>query len=98
MRRVRFRVEASANYAMARDWYEDRAGLGSAFEQCIEDKLLSIRENPELYPIVHGSLREALVRRFPYAIYFAVEEDTILVVAVFHSSRDPSAWQSRIDN
>lgn len=94
---VRFRVEARQDYVTARDWYEEQAGLGSDFEQCIEDKLLSIRENAELYPIVHRTLREALVRRFPYAIYFAVEEDAILVVSVFHSSRDPSVWQSRVD-
>ena len=39
--------------------------------------------------------RRALLRRFPYAVYFAVEGDLVIVLAVLHGSRDPAEWQRR---
>jgi len=35
------------------------------------------------------------LRRFPYAAYFAVESDVVVVLAVLHVSRDPAEWQRR---
>jgi plasmid stabilization system protein ParE len=40
-------------------------------------------------------VRCALVRRFPYAVYYRVEPERIVVIAVFHTKRDPGVWQSR---
>lgn len=40
-------------------------------------------------------IRRALLRRFPYAVYFAVEESTVVVLTVLHAHRDPAAWQKR---
>jgi plasmid stabilization system protein ParE len=37
-----------------------------------------------------------LTRLFPYCIYFSVEADAIVVLAVLHSARDPEEWQRRI--
>lgn len=45
---------------------------------------------------VFQELRVALVRRFPYAIVYRVDEDQITVVAVYHSRRDPRSWQRRV--
>ncbi len=45
---------------------------------------------------VYKDARCALLRRFPYAIYYRVKRDRIVVIAVFHSSRDPREWQSRV--
>ena len=42
------------------------------------------------------AVRRALTRQFPYAIYFSIEDDTILILAVLHTARDPAEWQQRI--
>jgi hypothetical protein len=39
--------------------------------------------------------RLALVRRFPYAVVYRIDDDQITVVAVYHMHRDPRGWQSR---
>ena len=44
---------------------------------------------------VHRHVRRALIRRFPYGIYYAVDEELIEVIAVFHAKRDPKRWQDR---
>lgn len=39
---------------------------------------------------LRSGIRRALVHRFPYAVYFAVEDDVVVVLAVLHASRDPA--------
>ena len=36
-----------------------------------------------------------LVIGFPYCVYYREEPGRVLVLAVFHTSRDPTVWQSR---
>jgi plasmid stabilization system protein ParE len=47
------------------------------------------------FPHIHGSLRRAVLRRFPYSIVFAATNEEIVVLSVFHSSRDPKRWRPR---
>ncbi|MGI8991542.1 MAG: hypothetical protein ACR2I2_18420 [Bryobacteraceae bacterium] len=42
-----------------------------------------------------GLERRALLRRFPYTLFFTIEGNTLLVIACFHASRDPRQWQQR---
>jgi plasmid stabilization system protein ParE len=78
------------------DWYEQRRpGLGGDFLDEVQRGLAAIRANPALYGFADADVREALLSRFPYAIYYRVLADRIRVLAVYHTSRDPSGWQSR---
>jgi plasmid stabilization system protein ParE len=40
-------------------------------------------------------MRRALLRRFPYAIFFEVARTEIIIYAVFHGARDPQSWRRR---
>lgn len=51
--------------------------------------------NPWQFPVLLKNVRRALLRRFPYALFFHVEDDALIVIACFHASRDPSQWQKR---
>jgi plasmid stabilization system protein ParE len=42
-----------------------------------------------------AEVRRALIRRFPYAIYFFADPEAIVVLACLHVRRDPQVWQSR---
>jgi plasmid stabilization system protein ParE len=80
----------------AHDWYEQRRpGLGRDFLDEIERVLAEISANPARYGFADADIREGLLPRFPYAIYYRVLADRIRVLAVYHTSRDPSGWQSR---
>ena len=96
--RSRFLVEAEAEAELdeAFSWYEGRAqGLGSEFTRAVRAVFALIGRNPEQFPRVRGDVRRALVRRFPYAVYYVVEPDQISILAVIHTSRHPRRWQSR---
>jgi toxin ParE1/3/4 len=90
------RPEAEADLAEAFAWYEERRrGLGERFLLSVEASLATIQRHPESFPLVHGPIRRALLRRFPYGVFYTVEEPAIVVLAVFHCRRDPRGWQER---
>jgi plasmid stabilization system protein ParE len=96
MQRVELRQQFEEEAAEARDWYDaQRPGLGDRFLDAVEATIDRVAELPLSFPRVDGETRWARVQRFPYAIYYQVREDYILVVAIMHSSRHPDRWRSR---
>ena len=80
----------------AYDWYEQRqSGLGRDFLDEVDRVVAEITANPARYGFADADIREGVLNRFPYAIYYRVLADRIHILAVFHTSRDPSGWQSR---
>jgi len=54
-------------------------------------------QNPRQFPVVFKNVRRALLRRFPYSLFFVIETDeTLSVIACFHASRNPARWQRRV--
>jgi plasmid stabilization system protein ParE len=77
-------------------WYEnEREGLGQEFRAAVEEYFQRILDNPEWFPKVRGEVRRAVVRRFPFAIHFLIETDRIVILSVFHTSRDPEQLKTR---
>ena len=93
---VIFTQAARAELIEAQDWYESKAaGLGRRFRQAIDPLIERMGDNPRQFPTVFKNVRRALLRRFPYSLFFVVEDDALIVIACFHASRDPSHWQKR---
>lgn len=78
-------------------WYERRRpGQGLALLARVRDVLQRIAATPNRYGIVYQDVRKVTVRGFPYIVLYRVEAGEVIVIAVFHTSRDPSVWQSRV--
>jgi plasmid stabilization system protein ParE len=80
-------------------WYEERrAGLGEEFLSCVEACVQRVCRSPEIHAIVHENYRRALVRRFPYAVFYEFDLDLniVTVYCVFHTARDPAKWRIRL--
>jgi len=93
---VVFRRPARQEFGEAIDWYENQCeGLGVRFSAAVERVLVQAAANPLRYAKVHGEIPEGLVPHFPYVVYYIDEPDRIVVLAVFHASRNPAIWQGR---
>ncbi len=93
---IKLRRAAQIEYDDAADWYESRRrGLGLRFVAAVRQVLEAVSAQPDGHPEVLPGVREAPVSRWPYCIYYQVHSDHVMVLAVFHTSRDPSVWQSR---
>ena len=91
-----FRPEVREEINQAYSWYENqKSGLGDEFLDCVDETLNRICKLPESYPIVHRDIRRAVVRRFPYAVYYRIVSSRVIVTAIFHGRRDPQTWPMR---
>lgn len=91
-----FRQQARKEFDAAGDWYErERPGLGNAFLTEVDRVLRRVLDNPEAFPEMFDGIRKAVMKRFPYCLYFSVRGNTVVVLAVFHSARNPVLWRAR---
>ena len=80
----------------AHEWYVERLPqLGSEFLNEFEILLKRISNNPTDFAFAEPTVRFAILNRFPYAVYFRFVGARVRVLAVLHTSRDPSIWKSR---
>ena len=87
---------ADLDVAAAFHWYEnEQVGLGLEFLDELRATYARVVEVPLQYQHLRSGIRRALTHRFPYAVYFGIEGDVIVVLAVLHASRDPAEWQRR---
>ena len=92
-----FHPEAEAEFIAAIDYYEEKqSGLGYDFAREIYTGIQSIIEYPQTWPILEGEIRRRLIGRFPYAILYSDEEQTVYILAVMHLRREPNYWIKRI--
>jgi plasmid stabilization system protein ParE len=78
-------------------WYECRqVGLGEESLSCVDACIHAICRMPEMCATVHKEYRRALVRRFPYAVFYEHVAGTVTVLGVFHTARHPEAWRQRL--
>lgn len=77
-------------------WYEaQRPGLGREFMDAVEQVFRAMVEMPGRFRVVHGDMRRAHVRRFPYGVFFRTHGEDVVVVGCFHGRRDPRRWKAR---
>ena len=96
MARILFTQAARADLADALRWYDAHAPhVVPQFRDALRAAVIRIAENPKQFPPAFKSTRRALLRRFPYTLVFRETDDAVYVLAVFHTSRDPSIWKGR---
>ena len=96
MPRVLFTTAARSDLDDALSWYEMHAPeMLPLFCEAVQVTIKRIGERPKQFPAGRHKTRRALLRRFPFLAIFRETEGAIYVVALFHTSRDPLAWERR---
>ena len=73
----------------------ERAGLGFHFEARVNTVFTRLLDNPFQFPEIEEGARRALVRDFPYGVFFTMDADILTVLAVLHLHRHPDTWKRR---
>jgi len=91
-----FHPEALEEYQSAIFYYfEINPRLAESFAKAIETGIENIIMFPEAWSIVEEDVRRHLIKRFPFGIYYCVENKCISIYAVMHMSRLPEYWEKR---
>ncbi len=94
MRRLEVSSEAELEVFEAALRYErERPGLGARFEAEVNGLSARLLEYPLQFPEIEEGARRALVRHFPYGVFFTVDDDRVTVLAVLHLHRHPDTWK-----
>jgi hypothetical protein len=90
--------EAEEELNISKEFYEQRQeGLGSELVKEAENTLNRIVANPKQFPKVKNKqVRKAIVKRFPYGIFFALKEPIINVLSIWNFSRSPKRLNKRL--
>ena len=87
---VRYQPAAAAEVANAITWYaQPEINQASAFVRELERTEAHLRANPELYQRIEDGIRRAVLRRFPYSLYYLIERSDVIVLACMHHHRKP---------
>jgi hypothetical protein len=73
------------------------AGLGTYFLDCLYSDIDSLAYFGGIHPVVFGYHR-LLSKRFPFAVYYRVIEDSAMVFAVLDCRRNPTWIRERLMN
>lgn len=94
---IRLLPEAVAEFDQGTDWYDQQqAGLSRRFVVRVREAIRRVAANPKLHAEVYRDVRRATVTGFPYVVLYREEQGELVVISVFHTSRDPGNWQSRV--
>ncbi len=94
---VVFSDDAENDFQESYEYYnDDNSNVADLFFRQINASLDLIKSNPFLFLILQNNIRKFTVKKFPFLIYFQVEDDVIKVIAIFHTSRSPEVWKDRI--
>lgn len=95
---IRFSDAAEDDLTDIIAYYESqKIGLGLMFESQLETMLDYLSDAPLRYPITWKNIRRMNLERFPYAVYYIVEDSYLSVIAVLHQARNPDLWKKRTE-
>jgi plasmid stabilization system protein ParE len=96
MHRISVGRAAQTDIRDALNWYNHiQTHLRVRLADDIDGLLDRLGQWPLQFPVILRDVRRAVLNRFPYALYFFIEPETVVVIAFLHTSRNPTLWQTR---
>lgn len=70
-------------------WYEDqKAWLGIRFHFAVLERFKKWKQHPQHYSFFREDYRQLILKHFPFKIIFKIASLRIIILGVFHTSRD----------
>ncbi|NOS88639.1 MAG: type II toxin-antitoxin system RelE/ParE family toxin [Methylococcaceae bacterium] len=95
--KIEFLEAAQAELDEAFNWYEaQQLNLGFEFLTEFDNAIRRIVAYPKSYALLGSDIRRCLIKRFPYGVWYGIDAETIVIVAVAHLHRKPNYWTKRL--
>lgn len=95
---VRYKRAAAAEVETAISRYaQPEVNQASAFVKDLERTESHLRAQPALYQRVEGEMRRAVLRRFPYSLFYVIEQDQVIVLAFMHQHQKPRTREELVE-
>ena len=96
MYQLHIRVLAREDIQQIVDYYDRiRSHIADTFLENLYAEFDVIVENPNLFQRKYRNTRVRYLKKFPYGIHYIIREETIEILAVIHTRRNPKVWESR---
>ncbi|MDP2400557.1 MAG: type II toxin-antitoxin system RelE/ParE family toxin [Actinomycetota bacterium] len=97
--KVEFLPEADEEFREAAWYYEsEAAGVGLSFIAAVQKGVAEIVDLPLAAQAIRGGMRKKVLRHFAYNLFYAIEADTLVIVAVAHQRRRQNYWRVRLQS
>jgi plasmid stabilization system protein ParE len=94
---IRFLTMAETEIDEAVSWYQEQSEDESLkFLDEFDRAVRVITTYPLIAVEIEPAIRNFIFHRFPYSLIYSIDEDTIVVLAVAHQSREPRYWADRV--
>lgn len=70
--------------------------LATRFYQSFLNSLEEIRINPHYYFFISKPVRRHVIKKFPYKIFYVVEENKIVIIGISHAKRSNRFIKSKL--
>jgi plasmid stabilization system protein ParE len=88
--------EALSDIQEATEWYNEQTeGLGSRFQKQVKSQINSLKTDAEIHTNRYADVRCMLIKKFPFMVHYTIENLTVNISAVLHTSRNPRIWEER---
>jgi plasmid stabilization system protein ParE len=95
---VRYKRAAAAEVEAVIGWHaQTEIDQASAFVKELERTESHLRTQPALYQQVEGEIRQAVLRRFPYSLFYVIEQNYVIVLACMHQHQKPRTREELIN-
>jgi toxin ParE2 len=94
---VKFLTAAESDLLEAVSYYnEQKEDLGFEFSKEIQRAVFSMVDFPDAWPALNKNYRRCRLQKFPYGIFYRVQDKSVIIVAILHLHRNPESWRSRL--
>jgi plasmid stabilization system protein ParE len=94
---IRFLTLAQREVDDAVLWYDNQFESGGrGFLDELDRGVRLVKSYPRALTEIEPGIRRCLLARFPYALIYGMDQETIVVIAVAHLHQQPQYWAERV--
>jgi plasmid stabilization system protein ParE len=91
--RLEYTELARLELSEAARWYSQSSiNKGEEYLNDIDRTESYLKSSPLIYSKVSDDVRRAVLKRFPYSLFYTVDDETVTVLSCFHQSREPMTF------